>query len=229
MSYEPIKDVSEGVAKGTVEGFLSWGESHIERLISEFRDKSLAFIQEEQTIIRVKKQYKSGELSIYKEYIEDKEILLLLQLGLTLRSLEREGEEDRRKNLRTKIFNTYKIKGLHIAQFVENGILNRYVGILIDDTVSIKRFKEDIISVLSNIEKHVLFVQNKDGEREIIKQALTSVTSHKPMIFILSGISLAAKKVRDCEPRLKELLKDYDLEKISSDQKENLFFKRVLR
>jgi len=150
-------------------------------------------------------------------------------MGLTLRGLERENEEEKRRNLRSKIFNKYKIKGLHIAQFVENGILNRYIGILIEDMFSIEKFKKDIMDVLGNIEKHVLFVQTKDQERDVINQVLSRIGSHSPMIFILSGISPAAEIVRNCEPKLRKMLIDYDLEKISSDQKENLFFKRIIK
>jgi len=153
----------------------------------------------------------------------------LLQMGLTLRSLEKEKEEDRKKNLRQKIFNKYSVKGLHIAQFVENGIMNRYVGILIDDLISVEKFKEDIMSVLQNIEKHVLFVQVTDKERTVITKTMTTVTSHLPMIFIISGFASAAETVRKCEAKLKEFLKDYELEEISGPQKETLFFKRILK
>ena len=154
-------------------------------------------------------------------------MLFLLKMGLTLRSLEK--EEIRKMNLRTKIFNKYGIKGLHIAQFVENGILNRYIGILIDDIVSIKKFKKDIMNILENIEKHVLFVKRDDNERDVIKQATIITSSHRSMIFIISGISSAAKIVRSCEERLKELLPDYALEKMSSGEKETIFFKRILK
>jgi len=224
MSYDPI----ESASKGAVEGFLKWGEDFIKKLASKFKDKELAFIQDEKTIKRVKEQYRSGELSFYKEYIEDKEMLFLLKMGLTLRSLEKDKEEERKQNLRTKIFNKYKVKGLHIAQFVENGILNRYIGILIDDIVSLDKFKKDIMDILENIEKHVIFVKKDDEERDIIKQTTTIISSHLSMIFIVSGISSAAKIVKNCEERLKELLSDYELEKMSSGEKENLFFKRVL-
>ncbi len=225
MSSEELKDVAEGITTG----FLSWSSEQIKSFVSRLKDKKLAFIQDEKTIQTVKELYSSGELSIYKEYIEDKEILFLLKMGLTLRKLEQEGEIERRQNLRTKIFNKYAVKGLHIAQFVENGILNRYIGILIDNIISLDKFRNDIMNVLKNIEKHVLFVKNDDKEREIIKSALSIVTSNIPFIFIISGISSAAGIVKSCEARLTELLKDYELEKISSGQKENLFFKRVLR
>lgn len=225
MSYDPL----EQAAKGATEAILEFGEEKIKQLVSKFRDRKIAFIQDEKTIQRVKEQYKSGELAIYKEYIKDKEILFLLNMGLTLRSLEKEKEDGRKRNLRTKILSKFDVNGLHIAQFVENGILNRYMGILIDDISSIDKFKKDIMEVLESIEKYVLFVQAKDEQRNVVMRTITVVNSQHPKIFILSGISSAAEIVRNCETRLKEMLKDYELEKISSSQKENLFFKKVLK
>ncbi len=156
-------------------------------------------------------------------------MLFLLKMGLTLRGLEKDKEEERKQNLRTKIFNKYEVKGLHIAQFVENGILNRYIGILIDDIVSLDKFKKDILQILNNIEKHVLFVKGNDNEREVIKQATIIISSHHSMIFIVSGWGPAAKMVRNCEERLKELLTNYGLEKMSRGERENLFFKRIIK
>ena len=225
MSYDPV----ENATKGAVEGILTWGTEQIKNLASKFRDRKLVFIQDEKTIKLVKEQYVSGELSFYREYIDDKEMLFLLKLGLTLRGLEKGNEEERRQNLRTKIFNKYNVRGLHITQFVENGILNRYIGILIDDIVSLEKFKKDIMEVLKNIEKHVLFVKNTDKERDVIKQTTTIINSNLSMIFVVSGIASAAKIVRNCEEKLVELLNYYALEKISSEDKENLFFKRILK
>jgi len=223
MSYD---DTIESAVKGATEGVLKWGEEFIKKLAIKFKDRKLAFIQDEKTIKLVKEQYKSGELAFYKEYVENKEMLFLLKMGLTLRSLEK--EEIRKMNLRNKIFDKYGVKGLHIAQFVENGILNRYIGILIDNIASIIKFKKDIMNILENIEKHVLFVKTEDNERYIIKQATIITSSHLSMIFIVSGISSAAKIVRKCESRLKELLTNYTLERMSSGEEEILFFKRVL-
>jgi len=226
MSYEdPIKSVSEGAIKG----LLNWSFDVVKNLASKFKDKELAFIQDEKTIRTVKEQYNSGELAIYKEYVKDKNILFLLKMGLTLRKLEEEKEDERKKNLRNKIFDRYGVKGVHISQLVENGILNRYIGILIEGIVSLEKFKEDLRNVLENIEQHVIFVRVGDQGRNIIKQAITITSSHSPIIFIVSGIFSAAEIVRDCERKLIELLNDYTMEKISSKNKENLFFRRILR
>lgn len=224
MSYDPI----ESATKGATKGFLEWGEEFIKKVASKFKDKQLAFIQDEKTIKRVKEQYRSGELSFYKEYIEDKEMLFLLKMGLTLRSLDKDGEEERRQSLRNKIFDKYEVRGLHICQFVENGILNRYIGILIDDIISLEDFKKDIMTILENIEKHILFVQKFDTDEIIIKKTTTSIIANSPMIFIISGISSAARLIINCEERLKELLSSYSIKKISEGEKETLFLKRIL-
>ncbi len=223
MSSDELKDISEGVTKGV----LSWSLEQIKSFAVKFREKELAFIQDEKTIEIVKEQYLSGELAIYREYVEDNNMLFLLKMGLTLRRIE--GDIDRRKNLRDKIFDKYDVKGLHIAQFVENGLLNRYIGILIENITSVAKFKEDIKNILENIEKHVLFVKKDDTERYILSQSNIIITSHPSKIFIVSGTYNAAKIIRDCESRLKEILRDYELEKISVDEKENLFFKRIIR
>lgn len=156
MSYE---DPIESIASGTVKGFLEWSAESIRSLVQKFKEGKLAFIQDEETINLVKEQFNSGELNFYKIYINDKEVLFLVKIGLTLRKLETNLE--RKQNLRNKILKKYEVRGLHIAQFVENGILNRYIGILIDNLTSIEDFKIKILDILNNLEKHVLFVKNE--------------------------------------------------------------------
>ena len=224
MSSEVVKDIVEGATKGV----LSWSAGFIKSVALKFKDKKLAFIRDEETVKIVREQYRSGELAVYREYISDKDMLFLLKMGLTLRKLEKDKEHERKRALREKIFGNYKVRGLHIAQFVENGILNRYIGILIENISSLEKFKEEIKIVLENIDKHVLFVKGDDTERLVIKTATQMVTVHSSSIFIVSGISSAANIVRNCEEKLIEYLKDYELEKISSGEKENLFFKRIL-
>jgi len=224
MSFE---DSIESAASGVAKGVLEWSADFIKSLAQKFKDKKLAFIQDSETIKLVKEQYNSGELNFYKNYIEDEDLLFLAKLGLTLRKLE--GNLDRRTNLRTKIFNKYELKGLHIAQFVENGILNRYSAILIDNLASIEDLKKKIADTLNDIEKYVLFVQAKDDMRGIIEYVRTKVFANSPNIFIISGIYPASEIIRKCEETITKLLTNYELEKISSEYKENLFYKRVLK
>ncbi|HLC31713.1 MAG TPA: hypothetical protein VJK51_03520 [Candidatus Nanoarchaeia archaeon] len=224
MSYEnPIESAASGAVKGT----LDWTNEAIQSLISKFKNGNLAFIQDKETIELVKEQYDSGELKFYKMYINNNDLLFIVKLGLTLRKLD--NNRERKQNLRSKILKRYSVKGLHIAQCVENGILNRYIGILIQDIISIEDFKRKIIDALENIEKYVLFVQFEDQEKTIVDTVRAKVFAHNPSIFIISGIASAADTIRKCEKIITLILSQYELEKMSSGDKETLFYKLKIK
>lgn len=145
---------------------------------------------------------------------------------MTLRRIE--GDEERVHNLRGKILNKYKVRGLHVAEFVQNGILNRYVGILIDELSSIKDLEKEIREVLENIEKHAIFVKGTDRAGQVIKKSVSIVNAHSPFIFVVSGIKSASEIVKNCVEKLKDALNDYLLERVSGGEKEILFFKRKI-
>lgn len=221
-SEDPIESAAAGFTKGIIELSID----KIKQLVKKFKDKELAFIQEKSVIEVVREQYSSGESKFYSKYIEDKSLLLLVRLGLTLRKLE--GDKARLSNLQQKILRKYEVKGLHTSYFVQNGILNRFIGIIIEGITSEQELKDKIIFILNNIEKHTLFVSWQDKSELIIQKALTIVSSHSPSIFIVSGIGYASKIVRDCSEKLINLMADYEFEKVSGGKKEILFFKRKL-
>ena len=216
----PVSDITEGVTKG----FLDWSIDKITSFLQKLENREIAFIEEQKTIDIVKEQYLSGESKFYGKYIKDKKFLFLARLGLALRKVE--GDKERRGNLRDKIFKKYSVEGLHIAEFVENGILNRYVGILIEGLISIEKLEKDIEDILKNIEKYTLFVQWTSNKAEIVKRADIKVNSNSPKVFIVSGFKLAAQLVRDCTESFIIMLNDYELERFSTGDKEILFFKR---
>ena len=120
----------------------------------------------------------------------------------------------------------YQLKGLHISEFVQNGSLNRYVGILIDELDSIENLEKDIEEVLNHIEKYVVFVKAFEKPRDVIMKCLNIVNSHSPKIFIVAGVKSASELVKQCIEKLELALTSYELEKISSKNREILFFKR---
>ena len=216
-----ISDTVEGATKA----LLSYGEEKIKQLVESFKSKKLKFIGDEETISSARATQKSGEWIFYKNYIKDKDLLFIIKLGLVLRKVEK--DTNRLENLKEKIRQTYEMKGLHIAYFVQNGILNRYVGILLDDLDSAEGFDRVISSVLNNIEKHAIFVNWRYSKREVLKDSMTITSAHRSSIFIVSGIGSAAKVVQESEADLTEVLGKYELEKISTGTKEILFFKLV--
>lgn len=219
----PVDRLVENSVKGAIKGTLEFSKEQIIYFIKKFRDKKLAFIGEKTTIETAKEQYKSGESKFYHGYIKDKELLFLVGMGLTLRKIESDSEK--RTNLRTKILYKFKVKGLHIAEFVQNGILNRYIAILLELIDSIEDLENQIEEVLKNIEKHSLFVKKMDRLGEIIRKSMNITDTHKPEIFVISGEGPSADLIRDNVNQIAESLKDYSYEQISSLDRECLFFK----
>lgn len=217
-------DPIESAAAGAVKGLIELSIDRIKELARKFRDRELAFIQEKSVIEIVREQFASGEAKFYSRYIKDKSLLLLVKLGLTLRRIEQ--DKARLSNLKQRILRKYEIRGLHVAYFVQNGILNRYIGLLIEGIASEQELESKIERILSNIEKHTLFVSWEDKIETVIQKSLIIISSHSPVIFIVSGIGSASKIVRECSEKLVSLMSLYDLEKVSGGKKEILFFKR---
>ena len=215
--------MSSEIIKDTIEASLEFSKQQIVNFVKKFRDRKLAFIEDEKTIELAKEQYESGESKFYHRYIHDKKLLFLVGMGLTLRKVEENAEK--RQNLMAKLFNKYKVEGLHVAEFVQNGILNRYNSILLELVDSIEDLEKQIENVLKNIEKYSLFVQGRDRIGEIIRRTINITDSHSPTIFVISGEGSCAKLLGDNVKKIEDSLKRYSLEKISTSNREILFFK----
>jgi len=216
-----FSDVSEGITTA----LLRFSEEKIRQLAEHFRTNKLRFLGDSETIKIAKDVRDSGELIFYKAYIKNKQLLFNIKLGLILRKVETDSEK--LSDLREKIKNKFQIRGLHIAYFVQNGILNRYVGILLDNLDSAEVLNKIIVDTLENIEKHVIFVNFRYKSRNIIQEAMT-LSAQKPNILIISGAGSTRKEILDSESQLVGILKNYELEKMSTQKKEILFFKIII-
>lgn len=215
---------SDDIFAGTVKGLLDFSAEQIGSFVKRLKEKKFGFIGEERTIEIAREQYKSGEAKFYHGYIHDKPLLFLVGMGLTLRKIEE--DLPKRQNLRTKILRKFQLKGLHIAEFVQNGILNRYIAILLELVDSIKDLEIQIDEVLKNIDKHSLFVQGVDRIGEVIRKSINITDSHSPTIFVISGEGLSAELLQKDFKKIEDSLKRYSLERISTSRREILFFKR---
>ncbi|MFW5846650.1 MAG: hypothetical protein ACOCUU_00680 [Nanoarchaeota archaeon] len=226
MIYDPVGDFGEGIGRGATKGILNYGEKKIKEFITLFKDKKIGFIGDNKTIENAKQTKVSGEWAFYKPYIKDEELRFIIRLGLVLRKIE--ADTERLQNLKDKIKRRYGVKGLHIAYFVQNGALNRYVAILLDDLDSTETLTKVITSTLQNIEKHAIFVNWRYKANELVKESITKISSHSPSIFMISGVGPAAKIIKESEQLLTDTLNKYRLEKISTRNKEILFFKILI-
>lgn len=215
-----ITDVAEGVTKGVV----SWGEEKIKNLAHSFLDKQLIFINNRATIDLVKEQLKSGDWSLCEQYLKDKRIRLLVQLGLTLRKLESKPEQ--LQDLRNKILNKYQEKGLHIAQVVQNNILTEFIGSIASKVYSGRTdMIEKVETLLSEVDKLVLFIRVEDNIEKKINEINIRLQANNPDAIILFSSKSAMETCKQIKNGL-DNLENYNLE---SKEEKNKYLVFVFR
>ena len=62
--------MSSEIIKDTIEASLEFSKQQIVNFVKKFRDRKLAFIEDEKTIELAKEQYESGESKFYHNYIK---------------------------------------------------------------------------------------------------------------------------------------------------------------
>ena len=220
MEMSSPEDFVEAYAKGSTRAGLEFTFDKIKELVINFRSKSTSFLDNPGIIKDVRKNYSSGEMKEYKKYVESKDLRRLISFGLTLRKIT---DTAKRTDFRNKIIAKHKTEGLHLVQFVENGLLNELIAFSNKDELV-----NEVNEVLKNIEKYVLFIQATDDCDLIIEKLKTKIHSSEPYIFIVSGMGPAVDLLKDCEKEIKVIMGDYKLKKISDDDTENLFFRKIL-
>jgi len=217
--------VSE-IAEGATKGSISWGEKKIKELVIKFRNRKIVFIQDNKTIELVKAQLRSGEWSLCSQYLKNRELKLLVQMGLALRRLDEDQDIVALQNLRTRILDKYGKKGLHIAQFVQCKILTTFIGRIAEKAISVNDLSEKLENFLNNLEKNLLFVQKKDDYKKKVSEVIYRLKANVPEFFILFTSKSAIKIGLNIKRYLEKRLEGYDIDTIQEKNRLLLFFIR---
>ncbi|MEK6968999.1 MAG: hypothetical protein AABW48_01075 [Nanoarchaeota archaeon] len=215
-----IPNVAEGVTKGV----LSWGKEEIKTLAKNFLDKKLIFINNKETIDLVKEQLKSGDWSLCKQYLKDKNLKILVQLGLTLRKLESKPEQ--LQDLKNKIVNKYGAKGVHVAEVVQNGILTEFVGSIASKAHSEHQIIESVENILLNVDKFFLFIKSTDSPEKKVQEINIKLQANNPDAIILFSYKSAIETCKQIKILLESDLKNYYLESKEEKDKYLVFIFR---
>lgn len=198
-------DLVAGITKGS----LDWSKDQIRGLVAKFRDRSLAFIEDRETIELVREQRHSTEWQILSQYVKDRRLRIVAQAGLSLRKLEDDKEKVDR--LRMKIRKAHGVEGLHIAEAVQNGVLSTFIGIdspLSDSPVDMTN---QIERLLNNVEKYIVFISPEDNVDHRVREIETRLMADVPNTLILYGCRDEARnKVRSIVSRLKKTVSSYE-------------------
>lgn len=215
------KDLIEAAAKGVTSSVIDYSEEKIKNIAQSFLNKDVAFIKDEETIKSVKEQSKNGELALFKEYIDDKDCIVLFRCGLSLKKLDEQKKEDKLKKLQEDIKSKYKLEGLHFAYFIQNGLFAKYVINLIEKNICHKKseIKEEIEYLYNNIKNCVAFIYNTENVEKKSREIVNTIDAHKPNCFIISAKLSAVDKAKQISEIVIEEINNYEEEFITSKNK----------
>lgn len=219
---DPLESISKGAAKGVTEAVIDWGEVKLKELIIKLKNRDLAFIEDYETIELVKEQRKTGEWDLFKEYVSDCDLRIQFQMGLTLRKLERGGDDF--GPLLKKINKKYGTKGLHIAFFVQNGLFGKYVSTVLELGYSTERVIKELKALFEDIDKAVSFISQTDKVQQKSKEIITKIQANSPEIFIMSGChTIAMEKCRQIKEIVMGEISGYEHEDLYAPNRQIYF------
>jgi hypothetical protein len=225
----PIADLAEGATKGGLE----YTDEKLGSLLTRFRNRELAFVEDPETINLAKEQRKTSEWSLFKEYVDDPDLRIQFLLGLTLRRLERQPDGQNPLNaLRRKIVDKYGIEGLHVAQLIQNGFFNKFLANALERSSTPQQLKLEIQNFLKNIEKTVIFVKEADNARNVVAQIQTKLLAFSPSTFIICSYGSSKETYRAVKDTIRYLERtkaiDYEYEHYEGLNKRALFLNRKI-
>ena len=219
-SEDPVESVSAGVAKGV----LSWTEEKIKGLIVKFHNRDIAFVEDPETINLAKKQRKTSEWAVFKQYVDDPDLRILFQMGLTLRRLEKHQKP--LESLREKIKNKYHLEGLHIAQFFQNGFFLKHYTHLLESGLTSEELEVEIPNLLGSINRTVVWIAQADNEEIRIDEIVTKIHANSPKTLIICSTKSAMGKCESIKKKVMKRIIGYDVELYKTDIKEIYFLNR---
>ncbi len=202
MTSDPIiKDAAEGATKG----LLNWTKEQISDFANKIINKDIAFVQDRELIELIKEQKQSPAYDFYKRYVNAKDYRNLVNLGLTLRKLDK--NKDKLEKFRSKIYDAYGTRGLHICEFVASNILSKFIATRIDAARSNQDITNEVETIFKNIDKDYRFVKNGDNPKIKSKELIFYLNGSLPEIVILVSKGNAQ---RICKEIIKFITKQID-------------------
>lgn len=183
MMSEDVKDPLETIAKGSTKATYEHIEERLSELVVKFRQGELAFIEDEETIDIVRKQRKKPAWKIYRDYVHDKDLRLQIEMGFSLKALE--NKPKKLNDLKNKIYRKYGTKGLHLAELSQNGLIERYLMFLIEETENDYVLQENVEGLLEDVDRYVKFIKTDQDIDKCSEEIKTKIRSFDPNAFII--------------------------------------------
>jgi hypothetical protein len=186
-----VRDATEGATKAGLE----FAAERISEWISKFKNKELAFIQDKETILAVRRERESAEWKLISQFLKDPPLRIQVQVGFVFRELQKNKEK--LGEARARIIATYGTDGLHVAELAQLGILGELLARLTSLMgSSVQDVSKSLTSFLENSKSLAIFVTAESSVRLIVRKAETRLESLEPhlLIFFAKGFARSVLK-----------------------------------
>ena len=138
-------------------------------------------------------------------------------------------EKDRQAciNLRNKILKTHGAYGLHVAQFVQNGIFAKFISRYLEEALTPKQMKQEIVDLFRNIELTNSFIQYDDDVGKEADKIVTRIQSHEPKTYVISGLGSVKGSCREISYEVLHRISGYSRETYETELKIIIFLNRI--
>jgi hypothetical protein len=170
-----IPDFSDAVAVG----------KFIKKLVDDFRDRKINFVEDSEILDKTKRLKKNREYEDFKRYVSDKNTRVLFQMGLMLRDLE--NNKPKWEGLRNRIFKTHNVRGLHIAQFVQNHLFSKYLSVVAERGLTQEQMSVEVQQFFDNIEVTNSFIQMDANVNAVALTIISRLRVNSPHVYVISG------------------------------------------
>jgi hypothetical protein len=195
----PIREAAYGVTKAIIDSL--W--EGLKQIPDKLNNRDIAFIGDPETRRVVKEKRASAEWALLRKYIEDRDLWVIVQSGLTLRSLEGDPLLKRRlEHLRGTLHSRFGPLGVQIAEVVQRGILTDLVTHYAKEGATDQQLRAQIGTMLGDLMAHVEFIRTGDDPKEFCRKIAYKVSIRSPQIVMGRGravdaLNRVARKIKE--------------------------------
>lgn len=197
-------------APGVTETALAFASEKAAAFVQRLLNHEIAFVEHPENITLAREQRKKPEWQVYRDYVSDKTLRILIQMGMTLRDLAGDpGNFKRIQDLRDKIVSRYGADGLHIAQVVQSGLLGEVFSRALETSTDKEGTSAFIESTLNEADKYCVFIQEDDNAKRRAEEILTRLDENKPQFMYLLSKGNAMDTLVEVAKRLRNKVINY--------------------
>ena len=120
------------------------------------------------------------------------------------------------------------MEGIHAAYFVQNGLLNKYIGNVLGRMTTIDKLKSEVKELLENIDDKVVFIKKTDRINLKSREIVNKIDAHSPKTFIISSAHRVAMKIcKEVKESVMNEISEYESETYEAKDKMIYFINRT--